>query len=65
MKYSTDQLEVKEEIPNLGFSLFVGEIGGALGLFLGFSFYTYFSHFIDYLMDNYFKWNRRVFDKAL
>ena len=53
MKYSTDQLEVKEEIPNLGLSSFLGETGGALGLFLGFSFYTYFSHFIDYLMENY------------
>ena len=52
MKYSTDQLEVKEEIPNLGLSSFLGETGGALGLFLGFSFYTYFSHFIDYLMEN-------------
>ena len=53
MKYSTDQLEVKEEIPTLGYSSFVGETGGALGLFLGFSFYTCFSNFIDYLMENY------------
>ena len=35
-KYSTDQLEVKEEVPILGFTTFVGSIGGSLGLFLGF-----------------------------
>ena len=64
MKFSTDQLEVKEEIPTLGLSSFVGETGGALGLFLGFSFYTYFCNFIDYLMDNYFEWNRRGSSEA-
>ena len=43
-KYSTGQLEVKEEIPILGVATFIGSIGGSLGLFLGFSCYDYFSN---------------------
>ena len=46
-KFSTDQLELKEEIPSLGLSTFIGSVGGSLGLFLGFSCYSYFSLFID------------------
>ena len=45
-KYSTEQLEVKEEIPTLGFTTFIGSIGGSLGLFLGFSCYDYISRLI-------------------
>ena len=46
-KYSTDQLEVKEEVPILGFTTFIGSIGGSLGLFLGFSCYDYLTNFIN------------------
>ena len=42
-RYETGQLEVKEEIPILGFATFIGSIGGSLGLFLGFSCYDYIS----------------------
>ena len=52
-KYSTGQLEVKEEIPILGFATFIGSVGGSLGLFLGFSCYDYISRLIKrvtYLM---------------
>ena len=45
-KYSTGQLEVKEEIPILGFATFIGSVGGSLGLFLGFSCYDYISRLI-------------------
>ena len=48
-KYSTGQLNVKEEIPILGLATFIGSIGGSLGLFLGFSCYDYFSKLIKKL----------------
>ena len=46
-KYSTNQLEVKEEVLILGFTTFVGSIGGSLGLFLGFSCYDYLTNLIN------------------
>ena len=48
-KYSTNQVEVKEEIPLLGIETLIGSIGGSLGLFLGFSCYDYISRMIGLL----------------
>lgn len=42
-KYSNGQLAVKEEVPSLGLTSFIGSIGGSLGLFLGFSIFDYIS----------------------
>ena len=38
--FSSDEMEVKEETLMIGPSSFIGSIGGSLGLFLDFSFYT-------------------------
>ena len=39
LTYATSMVTVKEEIPIYPFSSFLAEFGGALGLFLGFSFF--------------------------
>ena len=36
--YSTSNVEIHEEVPVYPFESFLAEVGGALGLFLGFSF---------------------------
>ena len=46
-KYSTDQLEINEEVPILGVTTLIGSVGGSLGLFLGFSCYEYLTNFIN------------------
>ena len=50
VKYSTELIEVKEEIPIIGVGTFIGSIGGSLGLFLGFSCYDYISRLIKRLI---------------
>ena len=47
LRYSSDDLTVMEEVPVLGLASFIGSIGGSLGLFLGFSCFTYFSKMVD------------------
>ena len=46
-KYSFGPAEVREEVLTLDPATFIGSIGGSLGLFLGFSCYTYITYFID------------------
>ena len=55
LTFSSDEMEVKEETLMIGLSSFIGSIGGSLGLFLGFSFYTLFSDLIDKLFENFIK----------
>ena len=43
-------LEVKKEILVLDASTFIGSIGGSLGLFLGFSIFSYLSGLIDWVV---------------
>ena len=43
-------LEVKKEILVLDASTFIGSIGGSLGLFLGFSIFSYLSGLIDWIV---------------
>ena len=47
--YSSDQIKIKEATLMIGTSSYIGSIGGSLGLFLGFSFFTYLSSCIDKL----------------
>ena len=47
--YSSDQIKIKEETLIIGTSSYIGSVGGSLGLFLGFSVFTYLSCFIDKL----------------
>ena len=55
LTFSSDEMEVKEETLMIGLSSFIGSIGGSLGLFLGFSFYTLFSDLLDKLFENFIK----------
>ena len=41
--------EVKQEVYVLGTREYIGSIGGSLGLFLGFSFYTFSADFLDFI----------------
>ena len=50
-KFSTNQLEIKEEVPSLDLSSFLGTVGGSLSLFLGFSCYSYFTLIVDNLLN--------------
>ena len=45
--FVSDTIELKEEILVVSTGQFIGSIGGSLGLFLGFSFFTYFSGLLD------------------
>ena len=49
MIYSTNLLRVRKEVLSLGTTTFIGSVGGSLGLFLGFSCYTFLESMIDYL----------------
>ena len=41
-------LKLSEEVLVIGLTDLLGSVGGSLGLFLGFSFYTYISDFLSY-----------------
>ena len=41
--YSSDQIKIEEETLMIGTSSYIGSVGGSLGLFLGFSCFTYLS----------------------
>mgnify|MGYP001302521748 CR=1 FL=1 len=48
--YLSDEINIKEETLMMETSSYIGSVGGSLGLFLGFSFFTYLSCFIDKLL---------------
>ena len=48
--FDKDTKDVKEEIMMVPIEDFIGSIGGSLGLFLGFSCYTYMSQMLDKLL---------------
>ena len=39
--YSSDQIKIEEETLMIGTSSYIGSVGGSLGLFMGFSVFTY------------------------
>ena len=47
--FSSDEVVFKDETLMIGFSSFIGSIGGSLGLFLGFSCFTSITFIIDKL----------------
>ena len=51
IKYSfpSNQVQVFEEYLMFGFNDLIGTIGGHSGLFIGFSFYGFFSQIIDFI----------------
>ena len=49
--YASNEMEIEEEALMIGTSTYIGSVGGSLGLFLGFSFFTYLSCCIDKLVD--------------
>ena len=49
--YSSDQIKIEEEALMIGTSSYIGSVGGSLGLFLGFSVFTYLSYCIDKLFE--------------
>ena len=49
--YISDQIKIEEETLMIGTSHYIGSVGGSLGLFLGFSFFTYLSFCIDKLFE--------------
>ena len=51
MWYDSNQLEMKTEADVMSIREFLGSVGGSLGLFLGFSLFTYVSLFLDTLYD--------------
>ena len=48
--YASDVIKIEEETLMMETSAYIGSVGGSLGLFLGFSFFTYLSCFIDKLL---------------
>ena len=49
--FASNEKKIEEETLMIGPSTYIGSIGGSLGLFLGFSFFTYLSCLIDKLLD--------------
>ena len=49
--YASNEMEIEEEALMIGTSSYIGSVGGSLGLFLGFSFFTHLSCCIDKLID--------------
>ena len=48
-QHVSSRIEVKEETLFLSMSGLIGSVGGSLGLFLGFSFYTYIVDLMDFI----------------
>ena len=48
--YSSDEIKIEEETLMMGTSSYIGSVGGSLGLFLGFSFFSSLSYFFGKLM---------------
>ena len=51
MWFDSNQLERKTEEYVMDYKDFLGSAGGSLGLFLGFSFFSYLSIFMDSIFD--------------
>ena len=49
--FSSDEIKIEEETLMIGTSSYIGSVGGSLGLFLGFSFFTCLSYGIDNLFE--------------
>ena len=52
---TTNQLEIREEILTYSVQQFIGSVGGSLGLFLGFSFYSYIAFLVEALVQAFIK----------
>ena len=48
--YQYDEIKIEEETLMLGTSSYIGSVGGSLGLFLGFSFFSKLSYFFGKLL---------------
>ena len=48
--YPSDEVKIVEETLMMGTSSYIGSVGGSLGLFLGFSFFSSLSYFFGKLM---------------
>ena len=48
--YQSDEIKIEEETLMLGTSSYIGSVGGSLGLFLGFSFFSSLSYFFGKLL---------------
>ena len=57
IEYFTMDVEKHDEVWILDTPLFIGTVGGSLGLFIGFSYTGFFGQILDYLvfLRNYFK----------
>ena len=53
--FSSDEIKIEEETLMIGTSSYIGSVGGSLGLFLGFSFFTYLSYGVDKLFEFCYK----------
>ena len=51
IRFISDEVEIKEEMPVISVETFIGSVGGSLGLFLGFSFYSAVSSLIDMMFN--------------
>ena len=49
--FMSPMVEILEEIPEISFPDFAGSVGGSLGLFIGFSCYTFLSKIVDKFFD--------------
>ena len=49
--YSSDEIKIEEETLMIGTSSYIGSVGGSLGLFLGFSCFTYLSCCLQKVFD--------------
>ena len=48
--YQSDEIKIEEETLMMGTSSYIGSVGGSLGLFLGFSFFSSLSYFFGKLL---------------
>ena len=48
--YPSDEVKIEEETLMMGTSSYIGSVGGSLGLFLGFSFFSSLSYFVGKLL---------------
>ena len=58
LAYSSDEINIEEETLMIGTSSYIGSVGGSLGLFLGFSCFTYLSCCIQKVFELYEKFKQ-------
>ena len=56
--YASDEIKSEEETLMIGTSSYIGSVGGSLGLFLGFSFFTYLSCCLQKVFDLFDKFKQ-------